>query len=51
MVALTILMGSGWALMQGDYHGAFVLDPDGNNIEACARIEKAAWVEAREGRH
>jgi catechol 2,3-dioxygenase-like lactoylglutathione lyase family enzyme len=21
----------------GDYYGAFVLDPDGNNIEACAR--------------
>jgi predicted lactoylglutathione lyase len=20
-----------------DYYGAFVLDPDGNNIEACAR--------------
>lgn len=23
----------------GDYFGAFVLDPDGNNIEACARGE------------
>jgi catechol 2,3-dioxygenase-like lactoylglutathione lyase family enzyme len=21
----------------GDYYGAFVLDPDGNNIEACVR--------------
>ena len=21
----------------GDYYGAFVLDPDGNNVEACAR--------------
>ena len=21
----------------GDYYGAFVLDPDGNNIEACCR--------------
>ncbi|RYF97705.1 MAG: VOC family protein [Caulobacteraceae bacterium] len=21
----------------GDYYGAFVIDPDGNNIEACAR--------------
>lgn len=25
----------------GDYYGAFVLDPDGNNIEACARGEAA----------
>ena len=24
-----------------DYYGAFVLDPDGNNIEACARGEAA----------
>jgi catechol 2,3-dioxygenase-like lactoylglutathione lyase family enzyme len=22
---------------RGEYYGAFVLDPDGNNIEACAR--------------
>lgn len=22
---------------EGDYYGAFVLDPDGNNIEACVR--------------
>ncbi len=21
----------------GDYYGAFVLDPDGNNVEACVR--------------
>ena len=25
----------------GDYYGAFVLDPDGNNIEACVRGEAA----------
>jgi catechol 2,3-dioxygenase-like lactoylglutathione lyase family enzyme len=25
----------------GDYYGAFVLDPDGNNIEACCRGEAA----------
>ena len=25
----------------GDYYGAFVLDPDGNNIEACARGDAA----------
>ena len=25
----------------GDYYGAFVLDPDGNNIEACVRGETA----------
>jgi catechol 2,3-dioxygenase-like lactoylglutathione lyase family enzyme len=25
----------------GDYYGAFVLDPDGNNIEACARGNSA----------
>lgn len=25
----------------GEYYGAFVLDPDGNNIEACARGEAA----------
>jgi catechol 2,3-dioxygenase-like lactoylglutathione lyase family enzyme len=25
----------------GDYFGAFVLDPDGNNIEACVRGEAA----------
>jgi len=25
----------------GDYYGAFVLDPDGNNIEACARGDVA----------
>jgi catechol 2,3-dioxygenase-like lactoylglutathione lyase family enzyme len=25
----------------GDYYGAFVLDPDGNNIEACVRGEQA----------
>lgn len=25
----------------GDYYGAFVLDPDGNNIEACCRGEPA----------
>ena len=28
----------------GDYYGAFVLDPDGNNIEACCR-GRAAWVD------
>lgn len=26
----------------GDYYGAFVLDPDGNNIEACVRGPAAA---------
>ena len=26
----------------GEYYGAFVLDPDGNNIEACARGSAAA---------
>lgn len=25
----------------GDYYGAFVLDPDGNNIEACVRGTQA----------
>ena len=25
----------------GDYYGAFVLDPDGNNIEACVRGQAA----------
>lgn len=25
----------------GEYYGAFVLDPDGNNIEACARGQAA----------
>lgn len=25
----------------GDYYGAFLLDPDGNNIEACCRGEAA----------
>jgi catechol 2,3-dioxygenase-like lactoylglutathione lyase family enzyme len=28
----------------GQYYGAFVLDPDGNNIEACARGEGAVQV-------
>jgi catechol 2,3-dioxygenase-like lactoylglutathione lyase family enzyme len=26
----------------GDYYGAFVLDPDGNNIEACFRSQPAS---------
>jgi len=26
---------------EGDYYGAFVLDPDGNNIEACVRGAQA----------
>jgi len=31
---------------RSDYYGAFVLDPDGNNIEACMREPAARGAEA-----